>query len=105
MPSVMTTRIGEAGFAVELVQHVEWRAIAEVWFSPDGQTWSLVDTWADVACSIGLADGRNVVADRSLLDVNDSSVSIQADVWDIQAGSGMATWTSVGAFVEQIPVG
>ena len=105
MPSVMTTRIGEAGFAVELVQHVEWRAIAEVWFSPDGQTWSLVDTWADVACSSGLADGRNVVADRSLLDVNDSSVSIQADVWDIQAGSGMASWTSVGAFVEQIPVG
>ena len=105
MPSVMTTRIGEAGFAVELVQHVEWRAIAEVWFSPDGQTWSLVDTWADVAESYGLPDGRNVVADRTLLDVNDSSVLIQADVWDIEKHSDLASWGSVGAFVEQIPVG
>ena len=105
MPSVMTTRIGEAGFAVELVQHVEWRAIAEVWFSPDGQTWSLVDTWADVAESYGLPDGRNVVADRTVLDVNESSVLIQADVWDIEKHSDLASWGSVGAFVEQIPVG
>lgn len=108
------TRVGEAGLAVRLTHRSDELLFSnEVWFSPDAEMWTLIDTSQGTSQFYGepgfdhdLSEGPFIYNSRDLLSIGEDSVAIRVDVWGLYSlGSDFQSGGPRGGFIEQIPVG
>ena len=108
------TRVGEAGLAVRLTHRSDELLFSnEVWFSPDAEMWTLIDTSQGTSQFYGepgfdhdLSEGPFIYSSRDLLSIGEDSVAIRVDVWGLYSlGSDFQSGGPRGGFIEQIPVG
>ena len=108
------TRVGEAGLAVRLTHRSDDLVFTnEVWFSPDAETWNLIDTsqvtnyfYGEPGFDHDLSEGPFIYSSRDLLSIGEDSVAIRVDVWGLDSlGNDFQSGGPRGGFVEQISVG
>ena len=108
------TQVSESGFAVRLTHRSDDLIFSsEVWFSPDAETWNLIDTsqvtnqfYDEPGFDHDLSEGPFIYSSRDLLSIGEDSVAIRVDVWGLYSlGNDFQNGGPRGGFVEQISVG
>ena len=101
--ALVTARAGEAGYAVQTLDEASHQDF-ELWFSPDGDVWTLADTWE--MRDRPTEPGFFAAGLRSLAGVGEDFVSIRVDVFGYTTfDSDLGTGSFYGSFLERLDIG
>ena len=105
--SSVTTHVGEAGFAVQVVGDSSSTTLEyETWFSSDGQDWRIIDFFEAPKDTANFPEGTTIDSRRLLAGVGVDSLLIRVFVREIVAGpplNGLVVSQDLGGLLERIP--
>ena len=105
--SSVTTHVGEAGYAVQVVGDGSSTTLEYgTWFSSDGQDWRIIDFFEAPKDTANFPEGTTIDSRRLLAGVGDDSLLIRVFVREIVAGpplNGLVVSQDLGGFLERIP--